>query len=305
SHVMELDPSTVNVVTILAIGLSIDYGLLIVSRFREELTALQSAEADGAAAAPTRRRRRRGRDPLVETALRPTMRTAGRTVFFSAVTVAISVSGLVVFRPDILRAFGTAGVAVVLIAVATAMSPVPALLPLAGRRLVRPGLVHRVPGFRWLVARTGDVTREEGVFSSLAARVQRRPWWVFLATTAVLVLLALPVGRMDLRNSTTELLPAGSSQRDYVQAIAEDYPASATPAVVVVAEAPLEEVVTWADDVATLDDVATVDPPQPIGAHVVVGVRPDTDDPGGDVAQDVVRAVRALDAPFPTWVTGQ
>lgn len=298
SYLLDLDSSVVNVVTILGLGLSIDYGLLIVSRFREELHHL--VDEDGGAGA----RRRRG-DGAVVTALTRTMSTAGRTVAFSAVTVAISIAGLLAFRPDILRAFGAAGVAVIVVAVATALTLVPAILVLFGRRLVRPGLVSRVPGLRGLLARTADVQSEEGVFSRLAARVQRHPWVVMLGSAALLGVLALPLAQLELRNSTTQLLPAGTTQREYVEALAADYPAASSPGVVVVAETSLEAATAWAASIAELDDVAAVDPPAPSGAHVVIGVRPDTTDPGDAVARGVVTQIRDLDADFPVLVTGQ
>jgi putative drug exporter of the RND superfamily len=298
SHLLELDASVVNVVTLLSIGLSIDYGLLIVSRYREELHVLLD-DADGA---PHRRRRH---DPVVETALRRTMATAGRTVFYSAVTVAISIAGLLAFQPDILRGFGAAGVVVVLIAVATAMTLVPALLGLTGRRLVKPGVVSRIPGLAWVLERTGDVSSEEGAFSRLAERVQRRPLLVMLGSLTVLAVLSIPVFHMELRNSDIELLPAGSDQRTFVETIAADYPASEAPAIVVVADATPEDVAAWSAELTEIPEVASVDPPAPLGEYAVLGVRPDTDDGGGAVARDAVTQVRALDAPFDTWVTGQ
>jgi RND superfamily putative drug exporter len=298
SYVLELDASVLNVVTVLGLGLSIDYGLLIVSRFREELHRLVDAD-DGASV-----RRRRG-DGAVEEALRAAMRTAGRTVAFSALTVAISVLGLVVFEPEILRTFGTAGASVVLIALATALTLVPAALALAGRRLVRPGLVGRVPGLRRVLARTSDVTSTEGGFSRLARRVQRHPWLWLVGSLGVLAVLASPARDLDLRNSTIELLPSGSDQRAYVEEITRQYPGSATPAVRVVAEATLADVAAWVEHLADLPGVASVDPPVPVGSYVYVGVRPEAADPGGREATDVVHAVRGLDAPFPVWVTGQ
>lgn len=201
SYVMDdLESSVVNVVTVLGLGLSIDYGLLIVSRFREEL-GRTLGDDEGRSA-----RRRRG-DGAVVGALLTTMSTAGRTVAFSALTVAISIAGLLVFRQDILRAFGAGSVAVIVFAVATALTLVPALLVLAGRRLARPSVLSRVPGVRAVLARTADVDHEEGVFSRLAARVQRRPWWVMGGSLAVLLVLAIPLLHLELRNSTTELLP--------------------------------------------------------------------------------------------------
>ena len=76
------------------------------------------------------------------------MRTAGRTVMFSGITVAISLSGLLVFQARILRAVGAAGVSVVVVALLVALTLVPALLALAGARMVRPGLLNRIPGIR-------------------------------------------------------------------------------------------------------------------------------------------------------------
>ncbi|QCB93657.1 MMPL family transporter [Cellulomonas shaoxiangyii] len=298
TYVMDVDAAVVNVVTVLGLGLSIDYGLLVVSRFREELHRL--VDADGGAGS----RRRRG-DGAVVRAVETTMATAGRTVAFSAVTVAIAISGLLAFRPEILRAIAAAGVLVLVVAAATALTLVPALLTLSGRRLARPGVLARVPGVRRLLARASDVDRAEGAFSSLAARVQRHPWWVMLGSVALLTLLALPVLRMELRISGIELLPAGTAQREYVAALEEDYAAAASPPVTVVAATTLDEAAAWSQEVAALDGVASVDPPAPAGSYVVVGIRPDADDPGGDVAVDVVREVRGLDAPFDRWVVGQ
>ncbi len=296
SHWLDMDSSVVNVVTLLGLGLSIDYGLLIVSRFREELHKLVE-EGDG--------RRRRHGDGAVRTALRRTMDTAGRTVTFSALTVAIAISGLTVFQPSILRAFGAGGVAVILVAVATALTLVPALLVLAGRRLERPSVVARVPLLRRIIERTGDVRSEEGVFSRLAARVQRHPWLVLGGSLVVLAVLASPLHRMELRNSTVELLPVGSDQRTYVETIAEQYPASRTPTATIVAEGSLDEVTAWAEGLTALPGVAGVGTPVARDAYVLIGITADTDDPGGAVARSVVHELREHPAPFPSFVTGQ
>lgn len=297
SEVMPLDASVVNVVTVLGLGLSIDYALLIVSRFREELTPLLEAD-DGA-----RVRRRRG-DGAVAQALTVTMGTAGRTVAFSAVTIAIAAAGLLLFRPPILRALGTAGVAVILIALATALTLVPAMLVLFGRRLVRPGLLSRVPGLRKVVARTSDVERTEGWIIRLVARVQRRPWLVLGGTVALLGLLASPALHLDLRNSTLQLLPSDSDQREYVRQVAEQYPDATSASIQVVAETTLAAAQEWAPALAEIENVANVEPPVPVGSLVVIGLDADTTDAGGPVERDVVRAVRALDPGFPVHVAG-
>ena len=298
TYLMDVDAATLNVLTALGIGLSIDYGLLVVSRFREELHRL--VDADGGAGT----RRRRG-DGTVATAVERTLATAGRTVSFSAITVAISIAGLLVFSPPILRAIGAASVALVVVALATALTLVPALLVMTGRRLSRPSPVLRVPGLRTVMAHTSDVQSSEGFFSRLTARVQRHPWWVIVGCVVVLGLTALPVRHLELRNSGPELLPAGSGQRAFVDAVAENYPAAQSAAVTVLAATSLESGTAWAQQVAALPGVATVDTPRAAGSYVVVGVRPDSSDAGGPTAREVVREIRALDPGFPVWVTGQ
>lgn len=314
SYVLTIDASVVNVVTLLGLGLSIDYGLLIVSRFREELHALDDARtvtADpavpaGPATTARATRRPRRRDADVTAAVVRTMATAGRTVAFSALTVAISIAGLMVFEPDILRAIGAAGLAVILIAVATAMTLVPALLALAGHRLVRPGVLSRVPGLRAVLARTADVQSDEGFFSRLTGRVQRHPVWVMVATVAVLVVLALPVLGLQMRNSGIELLPESSPQREFVDELAAQFPASASPDLRVVTDSTTEDAQAWADEIAGLEHVERVDPAVAVGTdHAVVGVHLDVDDAGGPEAVALVDELRAQDPGFAFYVTGQ
>ncbi|WP_308440382.1 MMPL family transporter [Sediminihabitans luteus] len=298
SYRLEIDASVVNVVSLLGLGLSIDYGLLIVSRFREELHKAL-AQDDGATL-----RRRRG-DGVVQAALARTMATAGRTVAFSALVVAISIAGLMVFTPDILRAIGAAGLAVILIAVATALTLVPALLVLSRRRLARPGVLGRVPGLRAVVRRTADVVSDEGMFSRLTARVQKHPWWVALGSVVVLVVLALPLLGLQMRNSGIELLPVDATQRVFVDELADQYPASETADLFVVTDGTLEATDAWGQDVAALEGVEAVGSAVPAGEYAVLEVYLTTDDAGGPEAVEAVRDVRALDAPFDAWVGGQ
>ena len=297
SHLItDMESSVVNVVTVLGLGLSIDYGLLIVSRFREELT-LALGEDEGAS-----NRRRRG-DGAVTTALVRTVATAGRTVAFSALTVAVSIAGLLVFRQEILRAFGAGAVAVIVFAVATALTLVPALLAFTGRRLAKPSLLSRVPVLRGLLARTADVQRDEGAFSRLTARVQRHPWWVMGGSLAILLVLASPLLHLELRNSTTQLLPMSSPQREYVQILSTEYPASASPSVLVVTQDTLDQATTMAAEIEGVDGIDQVDPPVAVGHAVLIGVHPSDTDPGSEATSQVVRDIRELD--LNAYVGGQ
>lgn len=301
SYFMTIDASVVNVVTLLGLGLSIDYGLLIVSRFREELLRLSAAAATEN---PEKRRRSRD-DAQVAQALVTTMSTAGRTVAFSALTVAISTAGLMVFTPEILRAIGAAGLVIILVAVATALTLVPALLRLAGKRLVKADILSTIPGLRAVLRRTSAVDRDEGIFSRLATRVQRHPAWVAGGCVVVLLVLAAPVLGLQMRNSGIELLPSSSPQRQFVVALAEQFPSTAAPEIHVLVQGDEAQAQAVADSVAAIDGVETVTAPSVVEDYATFGVNITSGDPGGEQALDVVTAIRDLDSGTQTWVVGQ
>ncbi|NUO91540.1 MAG: MMPL family transporter, partial [Dermatophilaceae bacterium] len=275
SHAVELDATVVNIVTLLGLGLSIDYGLLTVSRFREELAHRQHD-------VPTREE--------VTRATERTVATAGRTVLFSGLTVAIALAGLLAFEASIMRAIGVAGVSIVLVAMVVAITLVPALCVMGAKRLSRKA-----------VERPSDV----GLFSRLAHGVQRRPVLVIAAVIVVLVTLALPTLSMKLTSSGTELLPKGADQRVFFEDLARDYPALTAPEVTVVAASSDRNAVTaWADGFRASPGVESVTV-QPLGAtHQRVDLRV-AGGPTSDRAQDLVTAVRDRTAPFETLTTGQ
>ncbi|MEW1953803.1 MMPL family transporter [Terrabacter sp. NPDC080008] len=275
SHVVDLDATVVNIVTLLGLGLSIDYGLLTVSRFREEL-------AHRAHEVPTREE--------VALAAERTVATSGRTVLFSGLTVAIALAGLLIFEASIMRAIGVAGVSVVLVAMVVAITLVPALCVLGARRLARKA-----------VERTSDV----GFFSRLADGVQGRPVVVIVGIVVVLVFLALPTLSMRLTSSGTELLPKDAQQRVFFDQLNRDYPALSSPEVTVVAaSADTAAVTAWAQQFKTSPGVESV-AVQPLGAtHQRVDLRV-AGRPTSNDAQDLVSRVRGTTAPFQTLTTGQ
>ena len=294
SYLIDLDAAVVNVVTVLGLGLCIDYGLLIVSRYREELRRHLGERT-------TRSTRQARTDALVQT-----MSTAGRTVLFSGVTVAISLSGLLLFEARILRAVGAAGVSVVVVALLVALTLVPALLALAGGRMVRPGLLSRIPGLRRLTNRFGDVAPPEGFFSRLARWTQRRPWLVVGGVLLILGILAAPALRMELRSSGAQLLPPSAPDRHFFDTLAEQYPASGIPTIQVVGETTPQAMASLATSISGMDGVELVPPPRAVGdQHAVVSVFMADPDPGSIQAKDVVAAIRADRPDYPIWVTGQ
>jgi RND superfamily putative drug exporter len=282
SHLIDLDASVVNVVTLLGLGLSIDYGLLTVSRYREELGRIAAADTE-------RRRHVFTRDDVVEATAR-TVATAGRTVLFSGLTVAIALSGLLLFDAEIMRAVGAAGVSIVLVAIVVDLTLIPALCALGAKRLV---------------PRRQETGPDRGVFSRLARFVQARPITVMVVTLAALLALAWPALSMKLTSSGVELLPVSAPERVFFDDLARDYPALSSPDVTVVAEAPEATTQQWVTtSVTTLPGVerATVRSLTPQLSVVSVSV---AGEPLGAPTDAVIDELRGNRPAFPTHVTGQ
>lgn len=306
SHPLDLQSFVVNIVSVIGLGLSIDYGLLITSRFREELCREAEPGQAGAPSPGGPRRRRTGRhDPRLAACLEATLSTAGRTVLFSALTVAICLLGLLLLRPQVLRSIGLAGVAVVLVSVLVALTLVPALLALAGDRLRRPSPLSRVPGLGALQQRLGDVGQEEGVFSRLARRVHTHPWVVLVSCLVLLVLMAAPLSHLHLLSSKEDLLPAGSQQRAYLDILEQSYPAAQQPDATIVLAGAGENVLAFVNDsLASAPGVTRVLQIATAGRYTVLYLDLEGR-PGSVTAEEAVRAVRETTPPVQMWVTGQ
>ncbi|MFL6022679.1 MAG: MMPL family transporter, partial [Marmoricola sp.] len=163
----EVSVFSINVISLLGMGLAIDYALFIISRYREELAALP--DEPGAAGA----------------AMRATLQTAGRTVLFSGFTVAAAMSALLVFPQNFLRSLGYGGIAAVVVGVVTALTVLPAILVLLGRRID----AGRMP---WRRGRSVGVDDDHGAWARLAHAVMGRPVIVMAVIIGALLLVASP-----------------------------------------------------------------------------------------------------------------
>ncbi|MGO1562816.1 MAG: MMPL family transporter, partial [Actinomycetaceae bacterium] len=297
TYATDVESFVVNVVTVLGLGLSIDYGLLVVSRFREEVALMRAAD-DGARIAKG--------DPRIAEAVRTTVQTSGRTVVFSAITVAVSVAGLLFMRPDILTIISLGAVAVILLAVVAAATLTPALLMLWGHVLARGSALERIPGIGRAVRAVSDNSTEEGIFSALARRVHRRPWWVMGGVAVVLVVLALPLTHLTLRASTFEMVPEDTDTGLALAEVSASYPALDFGDVLVVADAPAGDVGDLVAEIGAVDGVATVRDPAPLGEEqALVVVDLDTDDPGDATGVAVTEEIRDIQTGYETWVGGR
>lgn len=281
--VTDVSPFALNVATILGLGLAIDYSLFVVSRFREEIGRVEHLP-DGT--------------PDVATALRRTVATAGRTVAFSALTVAIAFCGLLFFPQMFMRSMGLGGIAVVLVDVVLALTLLPALLAWLGPR-VDAGRVPRLrrrPRAATAVPTDDGAAVARGGWARLARWVLRRPVTVVVAATALLALLAVPATDLVAGETDEQDLPVTSTSRTDTEVFAAQFPlAAATTVDVVVLGDP--DPGTLATFVARLDTLPDASGARIAGqtdgiTHVQVVAPGDADDPA---TRDLVRELRGLE----------
>jgi RND superfamily putative drug exporter len=266
SKIMPMDTSVLPIATVLGLGLSIDYALLMVNRFREE----RSHGADVAAA------------------VERTSATAGRTISFSALTVAAALSGLFVFVSPIFRAVGAAGVSVVVITVLSGLTLIPALLGFVGGRIKAPAAP----------------VVDDGVFALTVRKVQRRPLPVAMGVAAVLLALAAPFVFAHPQDADADVLPKSFSSRAVADALDSRFPDMKQSAITVVVQgASAAQESAYAEHVRTLPGVTGATVQGSAGGYGSIGV-----DVGGGsegaTAQRVVGELRADRGGLDTWVTG-
>ena len=180
-----------NLITGLGLGLGIDYALLIVNRFREELHAGRS----------------------VDESIKRTVNTAGKTVFYSGLTIVITLAALVLFPQMFLKSFGYAGVTVVVMAVLGALVALPALLAILGTRIDK------------LVVRKSSITpKEDGRWADTARFVMRRPVAVVMLSLIILTVLAAPIKNMVFSQVDSRVLPASNSAALASKIISDRFP---------------------------------------------------------------------------------
>ncbi|MEV2243800.1 MMPL family transporter [Streptomyces sp. NPDC049970] len=271
-----------NLTTALGLGLAIDYALFIVRRFREEL----AAGADAGAAIGT------------------TLRTAGRTVLFSALTVAVSLAAMMVFPQYFLRSFAYAGIAVVLLAAAAALVLLPAALLLLGPRVNSLDL-RRLLRRRGRGPGAAGAERPSRGWARFSVLVMRRAPVFAVVTTVGLVLLGLPFLGVRFGTADDRQLPATAESRVVQEHIREGFPGSPGGGLEVLADGPASpgEYDGYRKRIASLPGVQRVDGPVTGDGMAYFNVQP-AGEPVGQGAQDLVRDLRAEPAPFDTSVTG-
>jgi uncharacterized membrane protein YdfJ with MMPL/SSD domain len=286
---------SINITTILGLGLAIDYGLFMVSRFREELTR-QETTADAVAA---------------------TVATAGRTIAVSGITVAVALASLMLFPETFLRSMGFGGVATVLVDMLAALTVLPALLAVLGPRVnalrVR-GLVRRRPvtveqarlvHSRDEQGRDGQGRDEQsGGWYRIARSVMRRPVAYVVVILLVLLALASPFRSITWGGTDARALPAGAPARVVAEALARDFPGNPSSPVEILTRLP-GPAAAPAQQAALAAYVRSLDRVPGVSSAALTGVRGDiarvdlryAADPYSATARDIVTAVRAVPPP--------
>ncbi|WP_131732701.1 MMPL family transporter [Actinomadura formosensis] len=264
TYVTDVSIFAVNITTFLGLGLAIDYGLFMVSRFREEL------RRDGTS---------------TEDALAATMTTAGRTVAVSGITVAVSLSGLLLFDQNFLVSMGYGGIATVFVCMIGALTVLPALLAVLGPKVNALSVLRgRRPSRGW--------------WGRVARSVMRRPVVYAVTTVALLAALGGPFLRINWGGVDAAALPAGTDARAVAETLETRFPRNAT--------SPIDAVVTGTSDRAAIDaygerlaalpGAADTAVTGSAGATTRIALRYDAD-PYSGAARDLVKRVRDVPPP--------
>ena len=272
SLVTSVSVYALNLTTGMGLGLGIDYALLIVNRFREELHRGKSVE-----------------DSIVNT-----MASAGKTVFYSGLTVLVTLFSLTFFPLPFLKSFGYAGVSVVAIAVAGALFGLPPILAMLGKKVDK-GVVRK----------SAITHKDEGRWAQTARVVMKRPVAVVLLSLIILGILAAPIKDIAFSQGDSRILPA-SNPAAVATAMQESRFESniATIDIIVLDGAGKEnEILSYIEKVKRVSGIVSVTAPRPIGNDIQITAY-NSMLPRSPEAQKLIHDLRDLPAPDGTLIGG-
>jgi len=262
-----------NLITGLGLGLGIDYSLLVVNRFREELHSGKS----------------------VDEAVKRTVETAGKTVFYSGLTVVITLAALMLFPLMFLKSFGYAGVTVVIMAVLGALVALPALLAILGKRIDK------------AVVRKGALKpKEDGRWAQTARFVMRKPVSVVVLSLVLLTVLAAPIKNIVFSQVDSRVLPASNPAAYAAQLITERFPGQeGNPIEIIIpgGASNIEQINNFTQEIAKVVGVVRVGEPQILGNDVRVIAVHDMG-PRTPAAEALIKEIRLIPSPDQTLIGG-
>jgi uncharacterized membrane protein YdfJ with MMPL/SSD domain len=270
----EVSIFSVNVISLLGIGLAIDYALFVISRFREELAHLPKDQPDASSIA-----------------IQKTMATAGRTVLFSGLTVAAAMSSLLIFPQAFLRSMGYGGIAAVIIAMLAALTVLPAVLRLLGHRVD----AGRLP---WRKGKAGAEALEpgQGRWAALARAVMRRPIAVIVLTVVVLAAVASPFLGVRWGSVDYRVLPDDAPAHQAFEQLTNDFGPEQSSANLLLKGASDAEVAAYTEAISEVDGITAVQPVAEEGEVTLLRAVWDGNSQT-EASQDIVRTLREVDPP--------
>jgi putative drug exporter of the RND superfamily len=262
-----------NLTTGMGLGLGIDYALLMVNRFREEL--------------------HRGKN--IEDSIVTTMATAGKTVFYSGMTVLVTLLSLTFFPLPFLQSFGYAGVSVVALAVIGALFGLPPILAILGDRIDK-GVVRK----------SAITPKEDGRWAKTARLVMKRPVSAVVLSMVILGIMAAPITNIKFSQGDSRMLPADNKAAFATALQAERFPGqTGTPIEIIIIDGAdkLDEINAYTQKLGQTAGIVGVVPPAVIGKDVRV-VAYQAMLPRTPESQELIQNVRSIAAPAGTLVGG-
>lgn len=273
THFTSISVFALNLITGLGLGLGIDYALLIVNRFREELH----------------------HGKTVEESVITTVATAGQTVFYSGLTVFVTMASLLLFPLNFLKSFGYAGIAVISLAVVGAIVALPALLAILGHKVDK-GVVRR-----------GAITpKEDGRWAHTARAVMRRPLPIVIACLAILGIMALPVANIAFAQIDARVLPATDRAAISSKIIENRFDGLlGSPIEVVVPNGVGQEaeITKFLTQVAAIEGIVRIGPFEKFGNDIRVQVI-SSQASRTTASELIIKTIRAIDRPAGTLIGG-
>ncbi|MDB5185536.1 MAG: hypothetical protein JWL85_59 [Candidatus Saccharibacteria bacterium] len=211
TEVIDISHYAINVITLLGLGLAVDYSLFIVSRFREEMRRRQSVSA----------------------ALIRTVETAGRTIFFSGLTIIISLLGMLVFPLDLLHSIAWGGSAAVLAAMIGALVVLPAILQQLGHRVNYASFGSARRDLKAYQRGEAAEREKESIWLKIGRISMRHPRVAFTLTVLPLVLASIPLLHTHFSSPDYRSLPVGSESRTVAETLINDFGNQSSPVRVV------------------------------------------------------------------------
>ena len=281
NEAMLLSVFALNMVVGLGLGVAIDYSLFILSRYREEVERMGP-----------------GPEPL-----RRTLQTAGRTVLFSSITVAVALLSLLIFPQRFLYSMGIGGAVCTLVAAGTALIALPALLAVLGPR------VNALAPKRWQVAAERSAQQEaSGFWYRLSRGVMRRPLPIATVSAALLIALGVPFLGVKFTGIDATVLPKSSVPRQVDDTLEREFDRSATSPISLAVAAPStarSQLTEYVENLEKQPNVESVAAPKRLDTRtwqIDVAPAPRALD---ERSLELVRDIRALEAPFPVTASGE